>query len=137
MTAFFDSRLSVFKITPVGVAIQDISPYIVSLDFPTGRRLYPVTALGSTGDAYAPGLYGSTITMELMWSDDATLGPDTIFRVLRDHTAATAYEYYPEGGSSPKYSGNCWVEDYVIHTRVNNLLMATVTLKTDGAINDA
>lgn len=138
MAVFFDSRVSVFKIDDSGGTPRIITSYITSIDgLPGPRRLYPVTALGDTGDKYAPGLYGATITLELMFSTDADVGPDTIFRVLRDHTAAVDFEYYPIGGSSPKYSGTCWVEDYNIHTRVNNLLMATVVLKVDGAVADA
>ena len=100
------------------------------------RRLYPVTALGSTGDRFAPGLYGFTLTLELMWSDDASVGPDTIFRVLRDHTAATAWKYYPGGTSKMYYSGNCWCEGWTITSRVNTLVMGTAVLKSDNGISD-
>jgi len=138
MAVFFDSRVSTFTIADSTGTVRDITPYITKLDgLPGPRRLYGVTAIGDTGDKFSPGLYGATITLELMWSTDALVGPDTIFRVLRDHTAATAFSYKPSGVSSPVYSGNCWVEDYVIHTVVNTLLMASVSLKVDGAVADA
>ena len=138
MAVFFDSRLSTFTIVDTIAEIRDISPYITKVDgLPGPRRLHNVTALGDTGDKFAPGLYGATITLELMWSTDALVGPDTIFRLLRDHTAATAFSYKPIAAAGPNYSGNCWVEDYTIHTVVNTLVMATVVLKVDGAVNDA
>lgn len=131
--AFFDSKLSVFKIDDTGSTLRDVSPYITSIDgLPGPRRLYPVTALGDSGDKYHPGLQGATITLELMWSVDASVGPDTVFGPLRTHTSAVDFEYYPEG--TTKYSGTCWVEDFNIHTRVNNLVMATVVMKVDGTV---
>ena len=136
--AFFDSRVSTFTIVDTGAQTRDITPYITRLEgLPGPRRLYPVTAIGDVGDKYHPSLYGATISLDLMWSNDALVGPDTIFKALRDHTAATAFVYLPGGAGKGQYSGNCWVEDYVIHTVVNTLLMATVTLKVDGAVNDS
>lgn len=138
--AFFDSELSVFQITDTGANLRDISAYITSIDgLPGVRDLNVATALGDGGEKFHPTLERVTITIELMWSDDALVGPDTVFGPLRTHTSAVAFDYGPEGkgtagGGDEKYSGNCWVRDYAITSRSGNMVTARVELKVDGKV---
>ena len=136
--AFFNSEESGFQIND-GVGLRDISPYITSIDgLPSAQELRDVTALGATGHAWSKGIEKDiTITLELWWSDDGTVGPDTVFRLVRALTAATAWDYGPEGlvALDQKYYGTCWLEDFNIHTRVGSKLAATVLLKVEGAVS--
>ncbi len=135
MAVFYPSTSSVFTIKDTGGTARNISPYIKSIDgLPGPRGLVDATALGATGKAWAVGLEDYTITIELMWSSDANVGPDTIFAGLSRHTAATQFVFTPIG-TGRTYTGNCWVKNYNIHTKIGDLLTATVELQSDGPIS--
>ncbi|MBU1621824.1 MAG: hypothetical protein KKF27_20780 [Gammaproteobacteria bacterium] len=135
--ALFDSKNSIFQIND-GSSLRDISPYIVSIDgLPGPKELVDVTALGATGREWQPGLENVVITIELLWSDDASVGPDTVFRLVRALTAATAWDYGPEGKTSTyqKYSGTCWYRNFTIQTRVGDYVRARAELQVEGAVS--
>lgn len=135
--SFFDSQQSVFQITDTGATLRDITPYIVAIDgLPGPRELGEATTLNDGGRKWYPTLENATITLELLWSDDANVGADTVLGPLRTHTAAVAFDYGPEGKSSGdvKYSGNAWVRNYQIVSRVGNLVAARCELAVNGQI---
>lgn len=135
--AFFDSSISIFQITDTGSTLRDISPYIVSIDgLPGPREFGDVTVLGDGGHKWNPTLENVSVTLELLWSDDASVGSDTVLGPLRSHTAAVAFDYGPEGKTAGdiKYSGNAWVEDYSIVSRVGNMVTARCVLRVNGTV---
>ena len=136
--AFFDSSLSIFQITDVSPGtLRDISPYIVSIEgLPGPREFGDVSVLGDTGHKWQPTLENVVIALELVWSDDALVGSDTVLGPLREHTAAVVFDYGPEGktGGDVKYSGSAWVEDYRILTRVGTMVTARCQLKVHGVV---
>ncbi len=135
---FYPSTSGYFTIVDKDAAEQNITPYIKSIDgLPGPRGLVDATALGAAGKAWAVGLQDVVFTIELMWSSDASVGPDTVFGPLSRWTASTAFIYAPKGstGGFRKYYGNCWVKTFNIHTKVGELLMATVECQVDGVVN--
>lgn len=133
--ALFDSQLSVFKITDTTNNSRDVSPYIISIEgLPGPRELNDATPLNQAGRKFHPSLQNVKFTLEVLWSDDANVGSDTVFGPLSRHTAATAFEYYPEGNPGVKYAGNCWVGNYPILTRVGSVLTARVECQVDGVV---
>lgn len=133
--SFFDSQVSIFKITDTGASLRDVSASITSIEgLPGPRELNEATPLNQAGHKFHPTLENGPINLEVIFSDDANVGSDTVFGPLRTHTAATAFEYYPKGGATPKYSGNAWVRNYTILTRVGQLLTARVELQVDGVV---
>jgi len=136
--AFYDSSISVFQITDVSPGtLRDISPYIVSIDgLPGPREFGDVSVLGDGGHKWQPTLENVTIALELLWSDDSDVGSDTVLGPLREHNAAVAFDYGPEGKANGdiKYSGNAWVEDYRILTRVGQMVTSRCQLKVHGAV---
>ena len=138
MAAFFPSKDAVFQITDTGAQSRDISPYIVTIDgLPGPRELIEVTALGDGGRTWIPGLENVVITLELHWSEDSSVGPDTVFGPLRTHTSAVAWDYGPEGKVNPdiKYSGTCWVRNYTAPVRVGDQVKARVELQVEGQVS--
>jgi hypothetical protein len=137
MTVLFDSQDSIFEITDTGAVSRDISPYIVSIDgLPGPRELADATSINETGRKFHPTLENSVITLELLWSDDADVGSDTVLGPLRTHTAAVAFKYGPEGKTAGdvKYSGSAWVRNYQITTRVGSMVLARCELQVNGAV---
>lgn len=136
---FVDSQDSVFLIddtTPDSK--RDLSPYIVSIDgLPGPRELSDATALGAGGRKWHPSLENVVFNLELMWSCDDDVGPDTVLGPLRQHTAAVNFHYGPEGQASTdiRYYGTCWVRNFKITSRVGNLVMAAAELQVNGQVS--
>lgn len=138
MATFYPSKDAVFQITDTSSSLRDISPYIISIDgLPGSRELVESTALGATGREWQPGLENVTIVLELQWSDDANVGADTVLGPLSRHTAATAFDFGPEGKTSGdiKYSGSCWVRNYTILGRVGDIVKARCEIQVNGAVS--
>ncbi len=134
---FFPSKDSVFQITDTAAQLRDISPYVLAIDgLPGVRELIEVTALGDSGRKFIPGLENVVITLELQWSDDASVGPDTVLGPLRTHTSAVAFDFGPEGktGSDVKYSGTCWVRNFTAPVRMGDKVTARAELQVEGAV---
>lgn len=133
----YDSGISVFQITDVSPGtLRDISPYIISIGASLTRGLSEASGLGSTGRRWHPTLEEATFGLEVIWSDEALIGSDTVLGPLLQHVAAVAFDYGPEGkGTSNgdiKYYGNCWVRNYNMTTRVGNIVVATVEIIVDN-----
>lgn len=133
----FDSQVSKFTIDDTGGTERDVSDYIISIDgLPGPRELNESTTLNRSGRYKHPTLENVVITLELVASKDASVGSDTVFGPLRTHTSTVDFVYGPFGSSSgfPKYTGACWVRNYVITNRVGNLLVARVELEVQGTV---
>ncbi len=136
--AFYPSENTTFEIDDTGAQQRDISPYITSIDgLPGPRELIEVTALGDGGRKWIPGLENAVITLELHWSEDASVGPDTVLGPLRTHTAAVDFEFGAEGNAQGDimYTGTCWVKDYRILTRVGDQVTARCELQVEGKVS--
>ena len=136
MTAF-NSKDSVFNIDDTGSTTRDISAFITNIDgIPGERELNEVTALGDGGRKYIPGLENVVITLEGIYDDTTTTGPDAILGPLRTHTTADIWDYGPKGstGGFPKYSGTCWVRRYEIISRVGDQVIWRAELQVDGQV---
>jgi len=137
MTVLFDSQQSVFQITASVGGVKDITPYIVSIDgLPGPRELAEATTLNDTGRQYYPILENVVISLELLWSDDADVGSDTVLGPLRTHSAAVAFDYGPEGkvNGDIKYYGNALVRDYRILSRVGQMVTSRCELQVNGTV---
>ena len=136
--AVFDSDQSKFSITDTGSSSRDLSAFINQIGgLPGTRGMNDKSGLTNSSRAWHPSLREASITLGMTWDNTATSGPDVVLAGLLDYTtAATAWEYGPEGTTSGdfKYSGNQWTETYEITSQVGNLVIATATLKVDGAI---
>ena len=137
MTVLFDSGQSVFQITDTGDQLRDITPYIVAIDgLPGPRELAEATTLNDTGRMFYPILENVVITRELLWSDDAAVGSDTVLGPLRTHGSAVAFDYGPEGkvAADVKYSGNAWVRNFQILSRVGQMVTSRCELQVNGVV---
>ncbi|MBA7655822.1 hypothetical protein ES703_63731 [subsurface metagenome] len=134
----FDSGQSVFQITDISPGqLRDITPYIVAIDgLPGPRELAEATTLVDGGRMFYPTLENVVVTLELLWSDDAESGSDTVLGPLRTHSAAVAFDYGPEGKAQGdiKYHGNAWVRNYQILSRVGQMVSARCELQVNGTV---
>ena len=138
MTVFFDSQVTTFFIDTTAGVSSEITPYIISIDgLPGPRKLSEATALGDSGTKWHPSLEDVPFNIEMYWSDDALVGPDTVFGPLSRHTAAVDFNFGPEGSTNGdvKYYGKCWVRNYVITARVGGLVFAKVECQVNGQVS--
>jgi hypothetical protein len=132
----FDSQLSNFKITDTGSVERDITDFIVSIDgLPGPRELSEATTLNRSARAFHPSLENAVITLELVYSEDALVGSDTVLGPLRTHTAAVAFKYYPRGTSGKYYSGSVWVRNYAVLTRIGDIVRSRCELQANTIIS--
>ncbi len=137
MTELQDSQDSVFLLDDTGDVQRDLSPYIIAIDgLPGPRKLSEATALGDGGTKWHPGLEDVAFTLELYWSKDVLVGPDTVLGPLRTHSAVVDFEFGPEGAGSSaiKYSGKCWVRNFTTPVRVGALVFAKAELQVNGQV---
>ena len=136
--AFFDSKVSKFRIDDTGGTLRDLSAYITEVrGLPGQRALNEVTALGDSGARFIPGLEDVTVRLSGLFDDTATSGPDAVLGPLRTHASAVDFEYGPEGSSTGdvKYSGTCWVVSYDLRSRVGNLVEWSATLQVENIVS--
>lgn len=127
--AFYDSQHSVLKITDSGGNLRDISAYVVNVTPRFGRRMNDALTLGDSHEKPLPGVNQTSLDIELLYSEDALVGTDTVLGPLLTDSTARAWEYYPIGVAGTKYDGNGYIENYQPATRVGNLVGATATLQ--------
>ena len=135
--AIFDSKESKFLLDDTGGTQRDLSAYITDVrGLPGPRTLNEVTALGDSGAKFIPGLQDVVITLNGIFDDTATSGPDAVLGPLRTHTSAVDYEYGPEGTATGdvKYSGTCWVITYDLRSRVGNRVEWSASLQAQGTV---
>jgi hypothetical protein len=135
--AFFDSKVSKFQIDDTGSVPRDLSAYITEVrGLPGARGLNEVTALGDSGAKYIAGLEDAAITLNGMFDNTATSGPDAVLGPLRTHSSAVDFEYGPQGTSAGnvKYSGTCWVTSYSLRSRVGDLVGWSAALQVNGTV---
>jgi hypothetical protein len=129
---FYESEVSVLKITDSGGTLRDISPYVVNITPHFERDMLPATTLGQTHKQKRAGLDDTSLDLELLYSEDASVGTDTILGPLLADTTPRAWEYYPRGTSGVKYSGSGLIKNYQPKTVVGNLVSATATLDSNS-----
>ena len=139
--AKYGGQTSTFKIdVSAGGALTDISAYIVKVSGLTGSQgLVDVTTLTSLGRKWFPDqLENADISLDLIWDDTATTGPDVIFGGMRTDAVTRSFEYSPDGGTI-KYTGECWMKPngYQISSPVGDVVKATVQLTVDGIVSRA
>jgi len=126
----YDSLESVLKLND-GSTLRDISPNIVSITPRFASQIHDATALGATHERPYVGMSLTSLDLELVYNEDASVGTDTVLAALLEETDAVAFEYYPRGtgAGKTKFYGTCFIENYQPLTRVGSLVRATATLR--------
>jgi hypothetical protein len=126
----YNSLDSILKLND-GSQLRDISPNIVSITPHFGSQIHDATALGAVHERPYVGMDLTSLDLELVYNEDASVGTDTVLAALLEDETARAYEYYPRGtgAGKTKFYGTGFVENYQPLTRVGSLVRATATLR--------
>ena len=75
--------------------------------------------------------------MDFLWSEDTLVGPHTVLGLVRQLTAAVAFDYGPEGKAANdiKYSGTCRLKEWPNETRIGDLVrILGVQFQVEGIV---
>lgn len=138
MAVYFDSQVSSFLITVSTGTLVELSDYITSLEGLPGKRdLSDVTTFGSVGHRWKNSLQNAEFTLNVIYSEDTTYGTNTTFGFIRTMSSTAAFSYYPGATTAQLVSGNCWLDDYAITSKVGDAVRATVHFKVDNGVTIA
>lgn len=146
MTQFHGKQLQ-FSIYDSGAVLRDISAHVMSVDFPRSVDTVDIATADGSGDhKYMAGLRNATITLNLVWDDTLTTGPDLILAGLlgtapSTSTSAGGWQFKPNpsasGATKVTYSGAGCVTAYNVSASVSDAVKATATIQCHGAITRA
>ena len=137
----WDSRWSRFYIDDVNGVERNLTAYITELIGLPGRRtLVEVTSLTSSGGrAWVPNLEEVPFDIVGFFDNTATSGPDVVLGALRTNGTSVDFRYRVvtdvDGFSQGfiEYAGTCWVEDYIVVSRVGKIVQFAARMKVQAA----
>ena len=121
-----------------GGSLSDISAYVSKISgLPSAEGLVDVTTFGQLGHKYhGDGLEAADISLDLVWDNTASTGPDAIFASMRNHVQTRSFSYSPDAGTTT-YTCEVWLESYDVTSSVGDVVKATARLKVDGQVSRA
>lgn len=140
MTQFHGKNLN-FQIYDSIPTIRDMSAHITSVDFPRSVDSADISTAGLGDHSFMAGMRNATITLNVVWDDTATTGPDVVFAGLlgtspNTPTTSGGFIFGPSGSTSGrvKYSGAACVTAFNVTSGVGDAVRATVTMQCHGTI---
>ena len=125
---------SVFKLDNSSGTLTDLSQYITDVSgINNTTAMIDSTTFGDSSLENFPGLRnGDAITISGIWETAL----NTHFTALLSNSATRTWEYSPAGtaASTPKVSGECYVESYVVTSAVADTVKFTATLRQTGDV---
>ena len=141
MTAAYAAN-HVFKIDNAAGTLKDLTAHVTRVTGLPGRKdMVDITTFGNSGHKWKPTLENVAFSVEGIYDDTDTSGPNDILGGARaDTTPSTlSFEYYPNTTTAgkPKYSGECYIENYEEPTDVNSVALWRADFRVDGVVTIA
>lgn len=125
---------SVFKLDNSAGTPVDLSAYITDISgINNTTAMIDSTTLGDSSVENFPGLRnGDAITISGNWETAL----NTHFTGLLSNASTRTWDYSPAGTGvgTPKVSGECYVESYVVTSAVADIVKFTATLRQTGDV---
>lgn len=127
---------SAFAIEDTGSVLRTISTWCDSIDLDRSTDMADATTIGSEDKEFLAGLSGGSLSLSGKWDSLVMTGPDVVLSALFAAKTLTQFEYGPEGGTagSVKYSGDCYVEKYVVSSPLEGIVKFSATIRVTGAV---
>jgi len=134
--AFKHGSKATFRLDNNAGSLQDLSTYISSVGMPFEMDTASIDVMGGTYKQSVTGLAGGSISLQGKFDPvlDAHMN-GILFGITGG--ASVSFEYKPQGGSSPVYTGECWLTSYEVTTDVGDAGSWSATLQTTGTISRA
>lgn len=125
---------SVFKLDNSSGTLTDLSSYITDISgINNTTAMIDSTTLGDSSLENFPGLRnGDAITISGNWETAL----NSHFTAILSNGSTRTWEYSPAGttAGTPKVSGECYVESYVVTSAVADIVKFTATLRQTGDV---
>lgn len=125
---------SVFKLDNSSGTLTDLSSYITDISgINNTTAMIDSTTFGDSSLENFPGLRnGDAITISGNWETAL----NSHFTAILSNGATRTWEYSPAGttAGTPKVSGECYVESYVVTSAVADIVKFTATLRQTGDV---
>lgn len=138
----FDSRFQFLSVVDSdGSSTRNLSSFLTNIDgLPGERELVDTSKVGDSGHTFTPSLQNAPFSVDGIYDNQSTSGPDVVLSNLRDMSTATTFVYGPSGsstGATPpnrKISGSCWLRRYTITGRVGSAVSFRAEFQSEGVI---
>ena len=135
MTAILTQSIDV-KNCNISINGIDISANVVKVTFPASWVNSDVTAFGSVGRRYSPGIDETKFTIEMMFNQVAVSGTQTVVGAVHSNKSTVSFAFYPATSSTGNLviSGNCSIPKYEITSQVGNIVKVTAECWVDNGL---
>lgn len=119
-----------------GTTPRNLTTYIETVEFPWDQDEAKTTTKGQRADTYVQGHTRAEFTINGLWDDTATSGPDVVLAGLIGDTGTCAFEYGPAGNGAGKvkYSGECFIKSYRQSSPLADVVKFTATFRVTGPV---
>lgn len=126
------SKDATVSVDDSGGTLRALTVYALSVDgLPGAFDELDNTVFGDTGHGVEAGLENGEFTLEILWDNTVTTGPDVVLSGARGKVGT--FEYKPSTATI-KYSGEALCRNYTITGRVGELTRARAEFKVDGVV---
>jgi hypothetical protein len=135
MTAILTQSIDV-KNCNLSINGIDISANVVKVTFPSSWVNSDVTAFGSVGRRYSPGIDETKFTVEMMFNQVAVSGTHAVVGAVHYAQSTVPFAFYPATSvvGNTKISGNCSIPKYEITSQVGNIVKVTAECWVDNGL---
>ena len=135
MTAILTQSIDV-KNCNISINGIDISANVVKVTFPASWVNSDVTAFGSVGRRYSPGIDETKFTIEMMFNQVAVSGTQTVVGAVHAAKTTVPFSFFPATNTvgNTVISGNCSIPKYEITSQVGNIVKVTAECWVDNGL---
>lgn len=140
MAGFIHSKVSDMFLDDTGGALRKITAYVTGVEgLPGEQELSDISAFGDGGHKFIPGLKNGTFTIDFFYNSDVSSsgGFTDLALQIFGTTTTKSFEYYPNGSSATKLSGECWLRNLPITSRVGESVSGRAEFQVDGVVTIA
>jgi hypothetical protein len=108
----------------------------MKVTFPSSWINNDVTAFGSVGRRYNPGIDETKFTVEMMFNQVANTGSHTVVGAVHSAKTTVPFAFYPAttGTGNLKISGNCSIPKYEITSQVGSFVKVVAECWVDNGL---
>ncbi len=140
MTQYHGKNLY-FAMYDAGSVLRNLTSHVLSVDFPRSVDTADISTAGLGDHSFIAGLRGATLTVNFIWDDTATTGPDDVLEGLlgvapNGLTGPGGFIFGPAGNDVGKvrYSAAGHLTSYSPSASVSDAVKATVTVQVTGSV---
>lgn len=132
--AFVHGKDAVFKIN--NGSLRDLTAFTDNIEMTDSTEMGETTVMSLEDKTFISGLSEATFSCSGKYDSTVTTGPDDVLFSLKGDDTARAFELGFEGGTAGKvkYSGSCFMTQYVRTAPVGDVVTWTADFQITGVV---